>query len=134
MVGSTLNGSDLPVLEERSLEEISLATYLHPTFLGDDTVRDTWVKVASQPATIRMFGAGSVDLAQAASGCVGAWMQHSVADWDWLPGKALVEGAGGAAIKVNAGGKTWCVAGNKRAAAQICELLTQQTARHEHLR
>lgn len=91
-MGSTLNGSDLPVLEERSLEEISLATYLHPTFLGDDTVRDTWVKVASQPATIRMFGAGSVDLAQAASGCVGAWMQHSVADWDWLPGKALVEG------------------------------------------
>ena len=51
-MGSTLNGSDLPVLEERSLEEISLATYLHPTFLGDDTVRDTWVKVASQPATI----------------------------------------------------------------------------------
>gem|GEM_PF-5971435 len=66
-MGSTLNGSDLPVLEERSLEEISLATYLHPTFLGDDTVRDTWVKVASQPATIRMFGAGSVDLAQAST-------------------------------------------------------------------
>lgn len=125
LVGSTLNGSDLPVLEERSLEEISLATYLHPTFLGDDTVRDTWVKVASQPATIRMFGAGSVDLAQVASGRVGAWMQHSVADWDWLPGKALVEGTGGAAIKVDAGGKTWCVAGNKRAAAQICELLAQ---------
>jgi len=94
-------------------------TYLHPTFLGEDDVRGAWLRVAGDAATIRMFGAGSIDLAGIASGQFGAWLQHSVADWDWLPGKALIEAVGGTAVKVDAGGVTWCVAGNPRIVEEI---------------
>ena len=94
-------------------------TYLHPTFMSDDAVREPWLRVVSGAATIRMLGAGSVDLANIAAGQMGAWMQHSVPDWDWLPGKALVEAVGGRCVKVDAGGVTWCVAGNPQVVDEV---------------
>lgn len=106
------NGSPLPPLASAPLRNLALATYLHPTSMQQESIRDAWQRPASQAATVRMFGAGSIDLATVASGGIGGWLQHSVADWDWLPGKALVEAVGGKAIKVDAGGVTWCVAGN----------------------
>ena len=90
-------------------------------------VREAWLRVVEDAATVRMCGAGSVDLATIAAGQAGAWLQHSVADWDWLPGKALVEAAGGRARKVDAGGVTWCVAGG----AQIVEEITSRLKDHE---
>ena len=40
-----------------------------------------------------------------------------------LPGKALVEAVGARAEKVDAGGVTWCVAGNRQIVDEIAERL-----------
>lgn len=127
-IATTRDGVGVDKLTDQPAAAVSLSTYLHPTFLAQDAVRAAWVRVATQFATLRMFGAGSVDLASVADGSLGAWMQHSVADWDWLPGKALVEGAGGVGVKVEAGGVTWCVAGNALAVEQATAALTRMSA------
>ncbi len=117
------DGHELLRLKETTSEKLCLGTYLHPTFLEDSQVRDLWEKAASRFASWRMFGAGSVDLASVADGTLGAWLQHSVPPWDWFPGKALVEGAGGETLQIEAGGVTWSVAGNRRAVHEIAECL-----------
>lgn len=116
---ATCDGVALPQLKAASIREEALITYLHPTFMGDDRLLETWLRATRDAATIRMFGAGSVDLASLAAGQMGGWLQHSVADWDWLPGKALVEAVGGRAIKVDAGGVTWCLAGNPQLVDEV---------------
>lgn len=121
--GSTRNGTALPQLNPAPLSQVSLASYLHPTSMQDHAIRDAWLRAAERAATIRMFGAGSIDLSSVASGQVGAWLQHSVADWDWLPGKILVEGVGGATAKVEAGGVTWRVAGTAPVVKEITAAL-----------
>lgn len=108
------DAQEVAPLVDAPAAEISLSTYLHPSSIADEDIRATWQRVAEKFATVRMLGAGSVDLSSVADGTWGAWMQHSVADWDWFPGKALVEAAGGAARKVEAGGVVWCLAGNKK--------------------
>ncbi|WP_411208411.1 inositol monophosphatase family protein [Corynebacterium callunae] len=123
-IRTTRDGQELKMLVDEPLSAISLATYIHPTRLADEQIHEVWRSVVTKPATIRMFGAGSVDLAGIAEGSVGAWVQHSVADWDWLPGRALIEGVGGACVKVEAGGVTWCVAGNAEAVAEISDTLS----------
>lgn len=117
------DGKDVAKLQNRSAKEISMATYLHPTSIQDADIRAAWQRVGEKFATVRMLGAGSVDLSSVADGTWGAWMQHSVADWDWFPGKALVEAAGGAARKVKAGGVEWCIAGNKQVVDEMEEWL-----------
>ncbi|WP_299137264.1 inositol monophosphatase family protein [uncultured Corynebacterium sp.] len=116
---TSLDGKEVARLQEKPAEQISLSTYLHPTSLADEDIRGAWQRVAENFATVRMLGAGSVDLSSVADGTWGAWMQHSVADWDWFPGKALVEAAGGAARKVEAGDVEWCLAGNKQVVDQM---------------
>lgn len=123
--GATRNGAALPQLSDAGLTKKALVTYLHPTFMRVDPIREAWLRVVSDAATIRMWGAGSVDLAQIASGQMGGWLQHSVKDWDWLPGKALIEAVGGVAKKVDAGGVTWCVAGNAQFVADVQARLEQ---------
>ena len=120
---TTLDGREVEKLAPAGPETLSLATYLHPSSIADEDVRAAWQKVAGEFATVRMLGAGSVDLSSVACGTWGAWMQHSVADWDWFPGKALVEAAGGAARKVTAGGVEWCIAGNPQVVDRMEELL-----------
>lgn len=115
--------SGIKTNEERPLGELSLGTYLHPTYMKDDGIRRAWMKVVERCATLRMFGAASVDLGGVADGTIGVWMQHSLPSWDWLPGKALVEGAGGVALQVEAGGVNWGIAGPRRAVEEICSLL-----------
>ena len=123
----TVNGERVGGVSGASLSNEALLTYLHPAFMHEDAVREVWLRAVRDAATVRMCGAGSVDLATIAAGQAGAWLQHSVADWDWLPGKALVEAAGGLARKVDAGGVTWCVAGG----AQIVEEITSRLEGHE---
>ena len=116
---ASVNGAPLPPLESAPLESLALATYLHPRDMNNAAIRDTWLDAVNSAATVRMFGAGSIDLATVASGGVGGWLQHSVPAWDWLPGKALVEAACGRAEKITAGGVTWCVAGNPQLVADV---------------
>ena len=120
---TSLDGKDVAKLTDSPADKLCLSTYLHPTSMTDPKIAAAWEKVAPHFATVRMLGAGSVDLSCVADGTWGAWMQHSVKDWDWYPGQALVLAAGGAARKVEAGGVEWCIAGNKQVVDQMEEWL-----------
>lgn len=121
---TTSNGQQVAPIEDRSLAAISAATYLHPTWLSRPEVAAAWQRAARLPATIRMLGSGSMDLSAVADGRIGIWFQHSVPAWDWLPGSALVRGAGGEARQVEAGGVTWSIAGPRTAVAEVAAALT----------
>lgn len=121
---TTCNGVVLPPLPDRALAEVSIATYLHPTTLPDDALREPLLRAMQGAATVRMLGSGSVELAAVAAGRLGASLQANSAPWDWLPGAALVRGAGGAARVVEARGHRWHVAGNQRAVEDIIALLS----------
>jgi len=93
---TTCNGVPVTPLTGRPLADISVASYLHPTTLPDAGVRVPLLRVIQGAATVRMLGSGSIELAAVAAGRLGASVQVDTQDWDWLPGVALVEGAGGA--------------------------------------
>lgn len=112
-------GRDIPTTRDSkpitvtdvAAEKTCLSGYLHPTDIAKASVSGQWRDVATQFATIRMLGSASIDLACVAGGELGCWMQRSVAAWDWLPGRALVEGAGGATEVVKTEETTWFIAG-----------------------
>ena len=121
---TTLNGAPLAPLEERPLADLSIATYLHPTTLPDDSLREPLLRAINGAATTRMLGSGSIELAAVAAGRLGAWVQANSMDWDWLPGVALVEAAGGRTAVVEAHGHRWHIASNPRATAELTALVT----------
>ena len=52
----------------------------------------------------------------------GQWdvlFQHSVTDWDRLPGAAIIRGAGGDSVVVAASGVDWTVSGAPAAVADV---------------
>ena len=122
---TTCDGTPVAGPSAEPLERSAVATYLHPTKLAEAPTRDAWLAVVTQAATLRMLGAASVDLAGIAAGTHGAWFQHSVAPWDWLPGRALVEAAGGTTATVEAGGVTWRIAGGHACVTRIAQLLKE---------
>lgn len=127
-IPTTRDGRDVEKLREVDADQLCLGTYIHPTSLARPERAAAWMRAVGEVATLRMLGAGSVDLASVADGTLGVWVQHSVADWDWLPGLALVKGAGGTGVKVEAGGVTWCVAGNSRAVEHVASALARMSA------
>jgi fructose-1,6-bisphosphatase/inositol monophosphatase family enzyme len=120
---TTANGQPLAAMEDRPLAEISLASYLHPTSLPDRAVREPLLRVMTAAATVRMLGSGSVELAAVAAGRLGAYLQANCLPWDWLPGQALVEAAGGATAVLERDGQRWHVAANRQACAEVVALL-----------
>lgn len=120
---TTRNGEPVERIEDRPLDQISAATYLHPTRFTRPEIFEPWKAATSRVATVRMLGSSSVDLASVAGGRIGVWYQHSCPDWDWLPGKALVEGAGGATALVQVGPVRWHVAGAPTGVAGIVAAL-----------
>ncbi|QYF91189.1 inositol monophosphatase family protein [Arthrobacter sp. PAMC25284] len=126
---ATLNGERLTSFrpggtggESRSetpVAELSAATYIHPGWLADPMCAMPWHAAATSAATLRMFGSGSCDLGRVADGGVGCWFQHSCPEWDWLPGKAIVLAAGGAADVVRVNGLEWFIAGGTTAVQQL---------------
>lgn len=120
---TTHNDEPVPRLDDRPLAEVSLATYLHPTTLPDDSVREPLARVVQHAATVRMLGSGSVELASVASGRLGAYVQYDCLPWDWYPGAALVAAAGGVTEIVEATGHRWHVAGSPQTVAEIAALL-----------
>lgn len=117
---------DVPVerLVDRPLAECSLATYVHPSTLCDPDVLEPWLSLVGSVATPRVLGSGSMDLSSVASGRIGVWAQHSTPAWDWLPGQALVEGAGGRTAVVEHRGHRWHLAGNAQALDELVGRLT----------
>jgi fructose-1,6-bisphosphatase/inositol monophosphatase family enzyme len=119
---TTANGEPLPPLADRRLATSCAATYLHPPQFGTE-VAEAFGRVLGGAATLRMLGSGSMDHTAVARGIVHLWVQHSVPDWDWLPGSALVRGAGGAARRTTAAGVVWSVAGAPSAVDDVVAAL-----------
>lgn len=117
------NGVPVRPLPPGDLADGCLATYLHPPFFDDPALAEPFLRVSRGAATLRMLGSGSVDLASVAMGVHTVWCQHSCPEWDWLPGRALVEGAGGVCATVTVSGYDWFVAGRPRAVDQAVALL-----------
>jgi myo-inositol-1(or 4)-monophosphatase len=120
---TTRNGVPVARLVDRPLSDVSLATYLHPTTLPDDSLRLPLTRVMQGAATVRMLGSGSVEAAAVAAGRLGASVQSDSLLWDWLPGAALVRGAGGVAEVLEAHGHRWHITGNRQTVDEICALL-----------
>jgi myo-inositol-1(or 4)-monophosphatase len=116
---TTCNGVPVATLSDAPLSQLSIASYLHPATLPDDDTRQPLLAAIRGAATVRMLGSGSIELASVAAGRLGAWVQHDSLDWDWLPGAALVVGAGGVAEVVRHRGHRWHIAGNAQAVAEI---------------
>lgn len=126
---ATLNGERLSSFEPpetggpgRSgtpLSELGAATYIHPRWLADPMCAMPWHAAATSAASLRMFGSGSCDLSRVADGELDCWFQHSCPEWDWLPGKAIVLAAGGAADVVRVNGLDWFLAGGTTAVRQL---------------
>jgi len=122
-VPTTRNGRPVARLEDAPVARLSAATYAHPAFIVDHPGFASWRRAAALPATIRMLGSGSMDLVGVATGRLGCWFQHSTPDWDWLPGQALVAGAGGTTERVEADGLLWSVAGPATATRELAAAL-----------
>ncbi len=120
---STRNGVPLPALTDRPLREACATTYLHPPFY-DGEIGAAFAKAVQGVATLRMMGSGTMDSMAIAQGRCDVLFQHSVPDWDRLPGAAIIRGVGGESRVVFAGGVDWHVAGVPSAVAEICDRLT----------
>jgi myo-inositol-1(or 4)-monophosphatase len=120
---TTLNGTALHPLADRPLAKVSIASYLHPTTLPDDSVRIPLLRAVQGAATLRMLGSGSIELAAVAAGRLGGWVQIGSLPWDWLPGSALIQAVGGAAEVVEAHGHHWHIAGSAQVVDEIAELV-----------
>ncbi|SOD70595.1 fructose-1,6-bisphosphatase/inositol monophosphatase family enzyme [Jatrophihabitans sp. GAS493] len=120
---TTLNGQPLPKLRNQPLAAISVASYIHPETLPNDRTRLPLLRAIGGAATMRSLGSGSVELASVAAGRLGAWVQHDSKDWDWLPGVALVQAAGGATNVVELDGHRWHIAGSRQAVDEITGLI-----------
>ena len=121
-VPSLRNGEPLPQLGDRPLTESCASTYLHPPFY-DGAAGAAFVRAVSSVATLRMLGSGTMDHMAVAQGQMDVFFQHSVHDWDWYPGMAIVRGVGGVARRTTAGGVTWSVSGVPTAVAEVCAAL-----------
>lgn len=122
LAGALRNGTPVRPPQDRPLERACVATYLHPTWYGT-AAGEAWQRVVTACSTPRMLGSGSLDATAVADGRVDLVLQHSVPDWDRLPGEAIIRGLGGQARRLTAGGVEWYVAGAPSAVAEACELL-----------
>lgn len=122
---TTLNAAPVVPLVNRPLAQVSIASYLHPTTLPEDSVRVPLLRAVQGAATVRMLGSGSVELAAVAGGRLGAWLQYGSMPWDWHPGAALVRAAGGAAEVVSAHGRDWYIAGSRQTVDELTERITR---------
>ncbi|QIK77488.1 inositol monophosphatase [Nocardioides piscis] len=121
-VASTCNGKRLPALVDRPLRESCATTYLHPPYFQGE-IGAAFARAVQGVATLRMMGSGSLDAMAIARGQCDVLFQHSVPDWDRLPGAAIIRGAGGESRVVHAAGVDWHVAGVPTAVADVCAAL-----------
>ena len=117
-VPSTVDGVRLPSLPATTRDARCATTYLHPPFYGGE-VGEAFARALGEVGTLRMLGSGTMDCMAIATGQWDVLFQHSVADWDRLPGAAIIRGAGGESVVVRAAGVDWTVSGGPRAVADI---------------
>lgn len=117
----TRNGEPMLPIKDVALADTCAATYLHPP-VGDERGA-AFTRVVDGLATLRMLGSGTLDAMAVAQGSLGVTFQHSVADWDRLPGEAIIRGLGGTTRLVPAAGVEWYVAGAPTAVGEACAAL-----------
>ena len=120
-----LNGARVEPIADRALSECSVATYLDAESVRDSSTMGVLLTVVGAAATLRMSGSGTCDLADVAADRLGLWIQNDSDDWDWLPGRALVEGVGGRTAVVLHAGHRWHIAGSPRAVAKALQLIQE---------
>ena len=113
-----MSDQNLPPLPDTPRESRCAVTYLHPPYYGSD-VGEAFARALGQVGTLRMLGSGTMDVMAIASGQWDVLFQHSVADWDRLPGAAIIRGAGGDSVVVRASGVDWTVTGAPSAVADV---------------
>ena len=121
---STRNGARLDPLPDTPAEARCATTYLHPPFFKDE-VGVAFARGLEQVGTLRMLGSGTMDAMAIASGRWDVLFQHSVEDWDRLPGAAIIRGAGGTSTQVDAAGVLWTVSGSSRAVEDVAAALVR---------
>lgn len=119
---ATCNGEPLAALVDVPVERACASTYLHPPFY-DGAVGEAFARAVQRVATLRMQGSGTMDCVGIVRGQGDVVFQHSVPDWDRLPGAALIRSLGGAAVVVPAAGVDWHVAGAPSTVAAVVEAL-----------
>jgi myo-inositol-1(or 4)-monophosphatase len=120
---TTCNGDYVAPIADARLADVSVASYLHPTTLPDDSVRLPLLRAIEPAATVRMLGSGSVELAAVAAGRLGAYIQYDCETWDWYPGSTLVQAAGGTIRVVELHGHRWHLAGPERVVDELHQRL-----------
>jgi fructose-1,6-bisphosphatase/inositol monophosphatase family enzyme len=119
---TTCNGEPVGGVQDVPLSHACVVTYLHPSRWGAE-VGAAYDRVMSKVAAARVLGSGSMDQTAVARGQLHLFAQHSVPDWDRLPGAGLILGAGGTTAQVEAGGVLWSLAGAPTAVAEAVEAL-----------
>ena len=121
---STRNGARLGPLPDTPANARCATTYLHPPFFKAE-VGVAFARGLEQVGTLRMLGSGTMDAMAIASGRWDVLFQHSVEDWDRLPGAAVIRGAGGSSTQVEAAGVLWTVSGAPRAVEDVATALAR---------
>lgn len=122
--GCWLNGTRLHMGQGPRLGAASVSTYLGP----GDAAQPEFQRVAHATASLRIRGAGSIELAWVAAGRVDAWIQRDMQLWDQLPGSLLIAEAGGATGTHQHGAHAWFLAGGSQTYADLLDQLGTQGA------
>ena len=109
--GAHRDGVALRVRDGAPLREAVLSSFLRADKLRGTPPAASFGRLAEAAAMLRMGGAGSLELAWVAAGHIDAWAQPNVDAWDWLPGRLLVQEAGGRTAVIDGDPLTWFVAG-----------------------
>jgi myo-inositol-1(or 4)-monophosphatase len=122
--GAHRDGAPLRVRAGAPVSEAVVSSFLRDDKLRGAAAVESFAPLISVPAVLRMGGAGSLELAWLAAGRIDAWAQPHVAPWDWLPGRLLVEEAGGQTAVLDGNGLRWHVAAAPGTFAELVALLS----------
>jgi myo-inositol-1(or 4)-monophosphatase len=122
--GAHRDGSRLRVRDGAPLREAVVSSFLRDDKLRGSAAAEGFGALLAAPAVLRMGGAGSLELAWLAAGRIDGWTQPNVDPWDWLPGRLLVEEAGGRAGVLDGEPLTWHVAAAPGTFDELCDLVS----------
>jgi myo-inositol-1(or 4)-monophosphatase len=121
--GAHRDGEPLRVRAGAPLREAVVSSFLRDDKLRGSAAIEGFGPLLAEPAVLRMGGAGSLELAWVAAGRIDGWAQPNVSPWDWLPGKLLVEEAGGRSAVLDGDPLAWHVAAAPGTFAELCQCL-----------
>jgi myo-inositol-1(or 4)-monophosphatase len=125
--GGHRDGVALRVRNGAPLRESVLSTFLRADKLRGTAPAASFGRLAEAAAILRMGGAGSLELAWVAAGHIDAWAQPNVDPWDWLPGRLLVEEAGGRTAVIDGDPLTWFVAAAPGTFDELVALVSERS-------